>query len=177
MRQEINLVLQKQGVKKEIRKAFVWSVGVFIAVFAISIISIIVSAILSLQLKNRENEINNIVGQIRQEAEKTNKIMALNERLGSINSVFTQRIDIIDEFLWILSQSPANLGFRTAEVSNESISFSIESDDLVSINTLLDRIYNLEKTSAKVKKADVLSFSKAGEDGNIYALQLKFQIL
>lgn len=175
MKREINLMLARQGLKKEVRSFFLISVVIFIIAFSLSIGSVLFNFVLQSQLQTKQNDIDAVTAQIASLAQKKQQISAANEREKSVTTLLATRKDITVKLKWLLANTPDDLGFSNVEVTSEKISLSFQSNNLATINTFLDTLYNLDKKTAQIKKADLLSFGRSSTSGD-YQVQLGFEL-
>lgn len=160
MKKGINLAFGTKKVDKVFRKAFVVSVIFFVVVVVVSISLIVYRLILKSTFDNLEVQEQQLNQQLLALVEKRDKFLEIKTRLKDIQNIInrrsptTVRIDTVTGFI------PTTATIDTLSGDEETISVSIESDDLASLNDLVQQklIEVSEDRQKGIKKIDMSSF-------------------
>lgn len=175
MKTQINLILEKEGVKKDVRKFLYIALGIF----AVSIIFtgglLIYRFIIDRQynaLVANEKEIN---AQIDQQKEKKSKLQDLKARMTEISSVLGKRGILTKNLTDILLLMPDTIGIESMDLEPGKATLNIESFSLNDINEFYSTLFslNLGPIKTEIKQIKLSSFSVDNKKA-IYESQIDF---
>lgn len=175
MKNQINLVSTKSGVKNELKKSFLISIILLGFVVILSIFTSAYNLILSNDLSNAQLEENSIKNKIAASPQKA-KILLIQDRLQNIDKIIKSRKDINNKVISILEIIPESANIESVNISDKSLSIVLSSDNLSEYNLLLDKIYAFPKNYNNIKNVTMHSFDFNKKTGK-YNLGLNFDFL
>lgn len=160
MKKGINLAFGTKKVDKVFQKAFAVSVVFFVAVVVVSIGLIGYRLILKSTFDNLEAQEQQLNQQVLALVEKRDKYLETKSRLKDIQNIInrrsptTVRIDTVTGFI------PTTAIIDALSGDEDAITISIASDDLASLNDLIEQklIEVSEDRQKGIKKVDMSSF-------------------
>lgn len=168
MNSSINLLQQKddQLIKKQERlKILKLTAGISLAVVAfLSIIIFILNMQFSVtSIKNEQNSIINSISSLK---DKSAKIVLVNDRIKGISEILKQRKDYSGLIEKVLVLVPSRAKITSFEISKDTLSMTVSSNSLLSINTYLNDMIKLSQDEKLIKSLAIKGITvnfKTGE--------------
>ncbi len=160
MKKGINLAASRKRVDSIFKKAFVTSVVFFILVVVISLGLIIYRLVLSGwydALDQKEQQLNQ---QLLVLVDKKDKFIETKSRIGDAKKIISNRSPVTARIETLTSALPTDSSIKALSGDDEKISVSIESENLLSLNDLVEQklVEIADDKKRGIKKVDMKSF-------------------
>lgn len=173
MKGGINLAIGKQAVKKSIRKFFLIALMVFLAVFLLSVFSIVYNFILTTKLAELDQQKAAVTTKINKFSSRKTNLVLLRERLSSINSILFSRVDLDRKIANVVSLLPQDIQIDNMNMNKDGAYVSLKSQSLFTLSQLFDTIENNSSKKEGFAKIRLNSFSIDVQE-SIYTLNMSF---
>lgn len=173
MNTQINLALEKEGIKKATQKYFYAVVIAFVIVVLITLSLLTYNFLLGRQFEELLDDKQTITDSIKTQEEKKAKLLLLKERLSAIETVIKSREKLPGRLLDILNMMPTTLSIEEADISGNKVLLTINSNNLKDIDTFLSLLHELKPGLLSIKQTELETF---GIDNNklVYNFELEF---
>ncbi len=138
MKPSINLATKRIIQKKTLRKFFLSSVIFFGAGVSTTILLLLINFFVNLQISNLTEDKADLQAQIVRQRVTKDKLLMIQERLGQIRSLLTARNAAGENINLIVSSIPQSIRIVSINYDEEEISFSLSSDSLSALQTLIE---------------------------------------
>ncbi len=174
MKDDINLLgtHEKKPVKKQ-NYFLIISAGFFGLMFLISIFVLALSFIEKNRLSDVNTSVNNLQAKIDVLSSEKNKLLTIENRLGSIKRIMSSRKPIDTKMQAIVSFIPASFNVNEFSASDIKLSITMTSSSLADFDNFLEvKIPQLTKNKALgINHIDMSSFST---DESLYSMTATF---
>ena len=168
----INLLPQKQVVKKGIRKVVLASIVMFGAVTFLSLAVLVYSFYLNTQVDNLTNKEQELSVMLQQQSAKQAKLVRLSDRMMNITSLLNSRNKLDKKIESIFNFIKSDVLINSFIFDGNSIAVSFLSPDLYDLDDIITRIESSKKIP-EVSKVEISSL-KYDVLKNNYVLSLLF---
>lgn len=160
MKKGINLAASRKRVDSIFRKVFVASVAFFIVVVVISLGLIIYRLVLKSwydALDQKEQQLNQ---QLLTLVDKKDKFTETKSRISDIKRIIINRAPVTARIETLTSAVPTDASINALSGDDEKMSLSLESENLISLNDLVEQklIEIADDKKRGIKKVDMKSF-------------------
>lgn len=160
MKQSINLTLGRKRVNYAFRKIYYVTVGLFCISVVVSLGLLAYQLILKSSYDSLDQKEQQLNSQLLANQEKKDKLLETKSRLGDIRNVLSKRSAINAKLETVYSVIPATSQIKGVTGSEEDLQFSLESEDLVSLNELIEqKLTTLAQDKKRgIQKVEMKSF-------------------
>lgn len=173
MRTQINLTLEKEGIKKEAIKFFYTSIGFFVVCAILTGGLLGFRFFLDTQLTQQQQQFDQIQSQIKRQEDKKATLSILKSRLTETQEILKNQGKITKNFSDLLIMMPESLNIQSISVSAPTITLLFNTTNLADTHNFLTLLYNLNGEKTTIKKVKLQNFgldqTKAG-----YSAQIDF---
>lgn len=160
MKKGINLALGRKRVSYAFKKLFYVTVGLFCVSVTVSLGLLAYQLFLKSSYDSLDQKEQLLNSQLLANQDKKDKLIETKTRLGDIRSVISKRSPINARLDTIYSVIPPASQIRGVTGSDEDLEFSLESEDLLSLNELIEqKLTDLAVDKKKgIQKVEMKSF-------------------
>ncbi len=160
MKKGINLSLGHKRVDTILRKIFIVSVGAFCVVVVISLILITYRLILKATFDSLDQKEQQLNSQLLALTDKKDKLLETKNRIAEVKKVLANRAPVTARIETIAEVVPLDAEVNGISGDDEEIDVSLESENLASLNELIEQKIEQIALDAKkgIKKVEMKSF-------------------
>lgn len=160
MKQSINLALGRKSVDNALKKVFIASVAAFCLTVLISFSLIAYRLILKNSYDDLESKEQKLNQQILSMEDKRDKLVETKSRLDDVRRIISRRLPMNARISSLAQVIPDDVSVTTISGTDVNIQISLESDNLATLNDLVEqKIVTLaQDKKRKVKKIQMQSF-------------------
>lgn len=173
---DINLVSTgkgDQGKEKKLQKIRIISTGFILVIGLLSVLVFILN--ISSPLGKIKQQEDSILSQITAQQDRAAKLAIINERITTVSKIYKQRPDYNYILNLILTKKTDNTKLVGMDLGESSVTVSLSSSSLLTLNNFLNSIIDSSKKSEKINSVFLDSLS-VSQTSSSYTMAVKINI-